>query len=61
MALIPVNLSSLMVFTETWLHKGIPDLAVEIEGFSLIRADRTELSGKDRGGGLCMYVSNSIQ
>ena len=29
-------------FTETWLHPGIPDSAVEIEGFHLFRMDRTE-------------------
>ncbi|KAL1261160.1 hypothetical protein QQF64_008987 [Cirrhinus molitorella] len=50
--------SSLLVFTETWLHKDIPSSCVEIEGFSLIRADRGESSGKDRGGGVCVYVSN---
>lgn len=30
-----------MVFTETWLHQDIPDSLVELEGFSLVRADRT--------------------
>lgn len=49
---------SLMAFTETWLHKDIPSSLVELEGFSLIRADRGKSSGKDRGGGVCVYMSN---
>ena len=38
--------SSKMVFTETWFRQDIPDSLFKLEGFSLIRADRTELSGK---------------
>ncbi|XP_077405180.1 uncharacterized protein LOC144037518 [Vanacampus margaritifer] len=48
-----------MVFTETWLHSDIPDSLCEIEGFSLIRADRTEASGKSRGGGVCIYINDN--
>lgn len=48
-----------MVFTETWLHKDIPDSLVDIEGFSLIRADRNDLSGKTRGGGTAIYVNTN--
>ena len=51
--------SSVMVFTETWLHHDIPDSLIGLEGFSLIRADRTELSGKSRGGGVCLFVNDS--
>ena len=40
--------SSVMVFTETWLHQDIPDSLIEFEGFSLIRVDRTDQSGKSR-------------
>lgn len=48
--------SSLMVFTETWLHQNIPDSLVEFEGRSLVRLDRTEAAGKSRGGGIGIYI-----
>lgn len=41
--------SSIMVFTETCLRPDVPDSLCEVEGFSLIRSDRSETSGKDRG------------
>ncbi len=50
--------SCIMHFTETWLHPEIPDGLVEIEGFSHIRSDRTVLSGKSKGGGLCLYIND---
>lgn len=45
-----------MVFTETWLHPDVPNSFVELEGFSLVWADRDETSGKTRGGGVCVYI-----
>lgn len=51
--------AGLLVFTETWLHKDIPNSLIELEGFSLVRADRNETSGKSRGGGICVFVSDS--
>lgn len=51
--------ASLLAITETWLHRDIQNSLVDIEGFSLIRADRTEESGKCRGGGMAVYVSNN--
>lgn len=45
-----------LVITETWLNPGIPDASVQLAGRSLHRWDRTEDSGKRRGGGLCIYV-----
>lgn len=47
-----------MVFTETWLHSDIADALGDIEGFTLIRADRNELSGKSRGGSTAIYVNS---
>ena len=38
-----------MTITETWLNKDISDTILEIGGFSLIRADRDEHSGKGKG------------
>ncbi|KAI2650804.1 putative RNA-directed DNA polymerase from transposon BS [Labeo rohita] len=44
--------SAALCFTETWLNGTIPDSALHLTGFQLIRADRvTESSGKKRGGG----------
>ena len=48
------------VFTETWLNDRIPDTAVQLDGFSLHRADRvTSLSGKTKGGGVCIYINTA--
>ena len=49
--------SCLLAFTETWLNESIPDSAVEIPLFDLVRGDRTEESGKTRGGGTCLYIN----
>lgn len=46
-------------FTETWLTPNIPDTAIELTGWTVYRADRTADSGKDKGGGVCIYISNS--
>ncbi len=46
------------VFTETWLNNNIPDSAIQLHGLTCYRADRdTALSGKTRGGGLCVYIN----
>ncbi len=42
------------VFTETWLNENIPDSAIQLH--NCYRADRS-LSGKTRGGGLCVYIN----
>ena len=47
-----------LCFNETWLHSGIEDNAVHIEGFKFIRGDRNDASGKQRGGGVCAYINN---
>ncbi len=51
--------SSILVVTETWLNADIPYSLIELEGFSAVQADRNENSGKSRGGGICMYVSDA--
>ena len=49
---------SLLCLTETWLTSNIPDLNVELPGFTTVRADRDlKLSGKRKGGGLALYVN----
>ncbi len=46
------------VFTETWLNNNIPDSAIQLNRLTCYRADRdTTLSGKSRGGGLCLYIN----
>ncbi len=46
------------VFTETWLNDNIPDSAIQLHGLNCYRVDRdSSLSGKTRGGGLCVYIN----
>lgn len=48
-----------LIFTETWLNADVPDSAIDMEGLTTFRADRSSvLSGKTRGGRVCMYVNN---
>lgn len=49
---------SLMCFTESWLTALTPDSHINMDGFHLIRADRTTESGKKRGGGLAVFVND---
>ena len=49
---------SIMLFTETWLNSLTPDSHVSLGGFNLHRADRTEESGKRKGGGLAVFVND---
>lgn len=46
------------IITETWLNDGISDTVIQLAGLSVYRADRTSDSGKNRGGGVCIYVNN---
>ena len=48
-----------LLITETWLHSSIPDPAIELACFTTQRFDRTSDSGKNKGGGLCMYIKNN--
>jgi len=50
--------SSLLCFTETWLHADYPDHSASLPGFRTVRADRDATqSGKKRGGGIAVYVN----
>ena len=53
--------AALLCFTETWLHAAVSDSLYNIEGFSLIRTDRNENSGKTWGGGVCTYINENFQ
>ena len=52
--------TNIILITESWLNDGVPDSAIELQGLQFIRSDRTaEDCGKERGGGLLIYVNNS--
>ncbi|KAI3354195.1 hypothetical protein L3Q82_018733, partial [Scortum barcoo] len=51
---------SLLLFTETWLTALTPDTAAELDGFTLLRADRSKESGKRKGGGLAVFVNPPV-
>ncbi|XP_078810605.1 uncharacterized protein LOC144994967 [Oryzias latipes] len=51
--------SSLLCFTETWLHQDMTNSVVSVTGFTLVRADRSAAqSGKKKGGGLAVFVND---
>ncbi len=47
----------ILLLTETWLNSNMPDSAFQISGMLFLRADRNYLSGKTRGGGLCVFIN----
>ena len=48
----------IIALTETWLDGSISDNEVTLDGFTIIRSDRTVQSGKTRGGGVCFYIND---
>ncbi|XP_062851034.1 uncharacterized protein LOC134314382 [Trichomycterus rosablanca] len=51
---------SVLVLTETWLNNNMPDV-FELAGRLLFRSDKDrQLSGKTRGGGLCIYINKAV-
>ena len=51
----------MLCFTETWFSDNISDDSVAIDGFgSPLRCDRDcDVTGKKRGGGVCMYIKEA--
>ena len=51
--------SCILCLTETWLCDSVTDDSVAINGFGApLRTDRdTQASGKNQGGGVCLYVN----
>ena len=47
-----------IIITETWLNASIPDAALGIPGFRLIRQDRNKIDDK-KGGGVCIYIKTT--
>lgn len=48
----------LLCFTEIWLTGSMPDCLIELDGFTLVRADRGQQSSKKKGGGLTIFVNS---
>lgn len=46
-----------MVLMETWLHLDLASSQLEVDGSSLVWADRSAASGKNQGGGVCVFVN----
>ena len=51
--------SCLMVFTESWLPDDLPDTLVDVPGFTTVRMDRDDNSGRVTGGGICIYINDA--
>ena len=49
--------ASILSFSETWLGACHTDDMVNIDGFKLLRGDRTDGAGKKGGGGVCVYIN----
>ena len=43
---------------ETWLDETIDDSVIDITGFTTLRNDRTRESGKEKGGGIILYIND---
>lgn len=50
--------ASLLLYTETWQTALMADTVAELAGVQLIRVDRTQESGKMKGGGLAVFVND---
>ena len=54
-----LNSAQVISITETWLTNAIPDRAVNVPNFILMRKDRSHCN-KSIGGGICADVHHSI-
>ncbi len=52
--------SEILCISESWLNQSVPDHMVGINGYNLIRSDRTRESGKLTGGGLIIYYKKEL-
>lgn len=48
----------ILVLTESWLNKGIPNDAIRIDDYKVYRLDRQR---KAKGGGICVYVHTKLK
>ena len=61
---IESNNIDVMVLNETWLREDITDNFINIRNYSLYRQDRAEMTSFNttkRGGGIAIYIKNTIQ
>lgn len=47
----------IVCISETWLNKSISDEVIAIDGYNIIRNDRTH----SQGGGICVYFKNDLR
>lgn len=47
----------MLVVCETWATADIPDEVFEVSGYTLLRLDRQAESGKQKGGGIIVYIN----
>jgi len=47
-----------LIFTETWTTARLPDSTIQLQSHSVHHGVRTSDYGKNRGGGVCVYVNN---
>lgn len=49
-----------IILTETWLNNSVSDNAIQLDGLTTFRVDRSHaLSGKSRWGGICIFINNN--
>ena len=47
--------AAVIAISETWLDSSVTDAEININGYTVIRADRNR-----EGGGVCMYIKNNL-
>ena len=55
---------SIATLSETWLHTRIPDCMLQMKGYQLVRLARQTTNNRNQtkaGGGLCVYVKDTIK
>ena len=50
----------MLCLTETWLVKEIPDKALHLAGFNIIRKDRKNSTSKTNHGGVLMAIKENV-
>lgn len=54
---IKLNNFDILAVSESWLSEQTPDEVVNIDGYRLVRRDRS----RGRGGGVLLYIRSSIK
>ena len=58
--ILSVGNIDVLCVTESWLNRYVTDAMISIQGYNLIRADRTAESGKSTGGGIIVYYKDNL-